>query len=234
MDCLIIHYNTPELTSAAILSLWKHTPQASVTLFDNSDNRPFPIKEFPQVRYIDNTNGQIVNWVEWLKQFPNKQPCRENNYGSAKHCYSVEKCFDLFEDGFVLMDSDILIKQDISPICDATKAFVGRIHCNTRPFGFVINRLCPWFCWINTQMIREYNIRFFNPRNMWKLHVWQPQITLNGCYDTGAWFLEEVQRNGLPYTNLEIKDFIEHFRAASWKSTFGHKEWLEYHKVLWK
>ena len=41
MDVLIIHYNTPELTAAAIRSLWKHTPGARVTVFDNSDKRAF-------------------------------------------------------------------------------------------------------------------------------------------------------------------------------------------------
>lgn len=234
MDCLIIHYNTPILTSATIRSLWKHTPQAKVTVFDNSDKEPFPIDEFPQVRYIDNTEGQIVNWDEWLLQFPNKQPCKENNYGSAKHCFSVEHCFDLFDDGFILMDSDILIKKDITPLCDVEKAFVGTIHCNTRNFGFHIDRLCPWLCWINTRIAKQHNIRYFNANNMWKLHVWQPNVTLNGCYDTGAWFLEQVINAKLPYTNIAIIDYIEHFRAASWRNFDYHKEWLNFHKRLWE
>ena len=37
----IVHYNTPELTEAAIRSLWKNTPDAAVTVFDNSDRRRF-------------------------------------------------------------------------------------------------------------------------------------------------------------------------------------------------
>ena len=37
----IVHFNTPELTRATILSLWKHTPDCHVTVFDNSDRRPF-------------------------------------------------------------------------------------------------------------------------------------------------------------------------------------------------
>ena len=38
----IVHYNTPELTRAAILSLRKQTgDRSAVTVFDNSDKRPF-------------------------------------------------------------------------------------------------------------------------------------------------------------------------------------------------
>lgn len=230
MDCLIIHYNTPELTSATIRSLWKHTPQAKVTLFDNSDRRPFQISEFPQVSYIDNTKGGVVNWVEWLKQFPNKQSCWENNYGSAKHCYSVESCFDLFQDGFVLMDSDVLVKKDITPLYDSSKAFVGRVHCNSRQLGAHLLRVNPWICFINTQMLKQYGIRYFNRDKMWKMS----DIFPNYAYDTGAWLYEQVCSQGLPFSNIEIFDYIEHLRAASWKPYKDRRAWLESNKELWQ
>ncbi len=93
IDVLIIHYNTPELTAATINSLWKHTPNARVTVFDNSDERPFspigldrlnkPNRENGLFTLVDNTRGQIVDWDQWLTQFPNKMPCPENNRGSA-------------------------------------------------------------------------------------------------------------------------------------------------------
>ena len=38
----IVHYNTPELTEAGILSLRKHGGEDwPVTVFDNSDRKPF-------------------------------------------------------------------------------------------------------------------------------------------------------------------------------------------------
>lgn len=229
MDVLIIHYNTPELTSACVKSLWKHTPNAKVTIFDNSDKRPFPTDDFPTITYLDNTQGQIVNWDEWLATFPNKEPCPENNYGSAKHCYSVELCYDMFPNGFVLMDSDVLIRQDITPLCDKKKAFVGRIHCNTRHLGVTINRLCPWICWINTPMLKKHNIRYFNPDKMWKLHANQK----NSYYDTGAWLLMATLDVELPYDDIEIFDYIVHLRAASWHKFKGHNEWLNKYNDLW-
>ena len=69
----IIHYNTPELTEAAILSLRKHGGEDyHVTVFDNSapsidqktgeryGARPFT-DEMPGVTVIDNTKGQVID-----------------------------------------------------------------------------------------------------------------------------------------------------------------------------
>ena len=228
LDVLIIHYNTPELTAAAIQSLWKHTPQARVTVFDNSDKRPFGPIQDERCTVIDNTRGQVVNFEWWLAMFPDKMPCPENDYGSAKHCFSVEMCYDLFPDGFVLMDSDVLLKRDITPLCDKSRAFVGRIHCNTRRLGIRVNRLCPWLCWINTPLLNPLGVRYYNKDKMWKLHPLPA-----GGYDTGAWFLEAALETGLPYSNIEITDYIEHFRAASWRKPNGHIEWLNERRRLW-
>ena len=70
----IIHYNTPELTEAAILSLRKHGGEDyHVTVFDNSAEatdqktgekypaRPFTAK-MEGVTVIDNTRGQIIDF----------------------------------------------------------------------------------------------------------------------------------------------------------------------------
>ena len=47
---VIVNFNTPELCEAAILSLWKHGCQdVHVTIFDNSDTRPF-VKKMDNVR----------------------------------------------------------------------------------------------------------------------------------------------------------------------------------------
>ena len=50
----IVHFNTPELTEAAILSLRKQTGMRyDVMVFDNSDRRPFTAK-MDGVTIIDN------------------------------------------------------------------------------------------------------------------------------------------------------------------------------------
>lgn len=238
IDVLIINYNTPELTEAALRSLWKHTPDARVTLFDNSDKLPFTHgSKFPDSNsslftYIDNTQGQIVEWEQWLGQFPDKQPSPENAWGSAKHCYSVELCFDRFPDGFILMDSDVLIKKDITPLCDPTQAYVGRISCNTRNFGFRIERICPFICWINTPLLHRYDIRYFNAEKMWKLHRWVKGSTARGCHDTGAWLLEECRNHRLPGRDIDINGYITHLRGGSWRGKSA-TEFLKENRNLW-
>ena len=44
-EIAIVHFNTPELTEACIYSIRKHGGQDyHITVFDNSDKRPFTIK----------------------------------------------------------------------------------------------------------------------------------------------------------------------------------------------
>jgi hypothetical protein len=152
VNVLIIHYNTPELTAATIQSLWKHTPNARVTVFDNSDKRPFtmglisPMGLMGPISLIDNTRGQLVDWDKWLEQFPNREmsDMRGSKFGSAKHCYSVELCMDRFENGFVLMDSDVLIKQDITPLVDRRYAWVGQADIKKTRYGLRLPRVIPF------------------------------------------------------------------------------------------
>ncbi len=88
----IVHYNTPELTEAAIKSLWKQTGNRyEVTLLDNSDRRPFTAK-MDGVTVIDNTKGQVIDFEKELEKYPDKcwALAHKSNYGSAKHMMSVQ------------------------------------------------------------------------------------------------------------------------------------------------
>ena len=233
MDVLIIHYNTPELTAAAIRSLWKHTPGARVTVFDNSDKRAFDNAQCTmhnaQLTVIDNTKGQVVDWKEWLGQFPGKKRSI-NSYGSAKHCYSVEVCMDRFPDGFVLMDSDVLVKQDVSALVDREKAFVGELWKPTK--NRPVARVMPMLCWINTPMLKDRGIRYFNPAKMWELTAKQPDC----MYDTGAWLLEAVREAALPFGVFRREDYCLHLGHASWsgRKKMEAGDWLKEHRELWE
>ncbi len=245
MDVLIIHYNTQELTEAAIMSLWKHTPECRVTVFDNSDKRPFGRIENgkwimdnvgqdklsiinSQLSIIDNTRGQVVNWDEWLAQYPNKLP---NNcaWGSAKHTYSVEICLDRFPNGVLLMDSDVLLKKDVTPLCDPAQAVVAEIGRGSHPKRGGLRRFMPMICWLNVPMLRQAGATFFNPNKMWALTDRQPHC----WYDTGAWLLETVLKARLPYRSIEMANYVEHFGHGSWKNKHDPNEWLRMHRQLW-
>jgi len=219
-NIVIVHFNTPELTTATVLSIRKHSPDCSITIFDNSDRLSFP--QMDGVRYIDNTKGQIIDFDEFLSRFP-KKTATQNNWGSAKHCYSIQKLWDFFPGGFVLMDSDVLVKRDISVFFDGEVAYFG--ECG-RSADFHMMRLLPYICWINVPMCREYGIRYFDEKRSWKL---RPKVKL---YDTGASFLEDCEKSGLRFKQVKIDDFIEHFGCGSYKNK-DYRQWLEKHKELY-
>ena len=71
-NAAIIHFNTPELTESAILSLRKHGGEDyAVTVFDNSDARPFT-KKMDGVTVIDNRIGQVIDLDAELRKFPDR------------------------------------------------------------------------------------------------------------------------------------------------------------------
>ena len=109
----IVHYNTPELTEACIWSIRKHGgTNYHVTVFDNSDKRPFT-KKMDGVTVIDNTKGQIIDFERELAKYRKAKYGKVNNYGSDKHIMSVQKLWDILPDGFLLLDSDVLLKQSV-------------------------------------------------------------------------------------------------------------------------
>ena len=238
MKAAIIHYNTPRLTRCAILSLWKHTPGVHVTVFDNSDRLTFMsknavfVQDFaPMVTVIDNTQGQLIDFEAWLRTFPDREPSPGNNYGSAKHCYSVQWLCDHTEEPFVLMDSDVLIRQDVSIFWrHAECAWTGELGENVRRrFGYDFQKVQPFLCFLNVTMMKEHGIRYFNGDWMWNLTTQQP----NHRYDTGAWFCKAVREAGLPTYELPLRDYILHLGHGSWRDK-NPMEWLRAHRDLWE
>jgi len=206
----IVNFNTPELTSAAILSLWKNTPDAKVTVFDNSDTRPFPAMD--GVTIIDNTKGQIIDFDEFLSRFPDKKQTR-NEWGSAKHTYTVDRLFDYFPEGFVLMDSDVLVRKDISCFFDKDYACCGEVGDDHKSSYPRVPRLFPFVCWLNVPVLKENGIHYFDNARNWLL-------TSNrsvSYYDTGASFIEDVIRAGLSIKEININEYIVHLGSGSWK-----------------
>lgn len=224
----IVHYNTPELTRATILSIRKHTKGCDITVFDNSDKRPFPPME--GVRIIDNTKGQLIDFNAMIDRYPGRieTAC---NWGSEKHIASVDYLFDVLPDGFVLMDSDVLVKTDIACFFDDEYAWAGMIEHNP-PFRFMRERLFPFLLWINVPLLRKYGIRFWHEGMVYKLsHTGSP------FYDTAGSLLKDCDDAGLIGKEICIDDFIEHFCAGSCgrKTQAQALSWLYgEHLALWK
>ena len=116
MNILTVHFNTPRLTEALVRSINKHTQGCKVYVFDNSDKHPFT-EHFPNVEVIDNTKGQVIDFDKMLDEYLYKVGT-VNKWGSAKHCKSVDVCMDIIPEGFILIDSDMLVFNDLSPWWD--------------------------------------------------------------------------------------------------------------------
>ena len=222
---MIVHYNTPVLTDATIRSIWKHTPDAKITVFDNSDK--YPLREIDGVTVIDNTKEQVLDFDEMIASFPNRKESG-TGYGSAKHCYTVDYCMDLFKDGFVLLDSDVLVKKDLSDLFDESVCWVGQPHLSVKHAVGIV-RLYPFCCFINTDLCAENNIRYFDRNHMWELS--DPPI---GCwYDTGAWFLEATKY--LPHREIPVSEYVEHYGRGSWsKGKISPEVWLRKYSVYYE
>lgn len=235
----IIHYNTPELTEAAILSLRKHTgTRYDVTVFDNSDKRPFKAK-MQGVKVIDNTKGKYIDFEAELAKFPNKcwDMAKKNNYGSAKHIMSVQKLWELLPGGFILMESDILLKDDIGFIWQEDFAAVGKVQW-FRGRRIEKDRLLPFLCYMNVPLLVKNGARYYDPERCWAL---QPggMNNPNNWYNTGATLLEDIiktkpELHGKLYPDLD-HHFI-HYTGGSWrqKGIENQKAWLEQNRSLWE
>ena len=230
-NIVIVHYNTPLLTECLVRSINLFVKDAVIYIFDNSDKYPFTAF-YDNVLVLDNTKGEIINFDKWLENYPNRHKSggKRNYWGSAKHCYSVEKCMEIIKEGFVLMDSDVLLKKDISNFFREDCIYVGEKVLQPTSN---IERLLPFLCFINTEMCQKEGIHYFDDNYMHGLRK-----TIDGDrYDTGAIFFKNASK--FNHMNLEISDYIVHFNNASWINTSTKKhsltenEWLNRYKKLW-
>lgn len=237
----IIHYNTPELTEAAILSLRKHGGRNyRVVVFDNSDTRPFRI-QMPGVEVMDNTKGKILNLDAMMEAYPHRDRnigCAKGcDFGSAKHMMTVQKLWELLPDGFVLMESDVLLKASIDHLWMDDYASVGhnQLHQPQNPFG--IGRVCPMLCYMNVPLLTKHGARYFDPERTYGLLAGGRQ-NRNNWYDTGSVMFEDIVKTkpALRGKHIDIRELLEHFGSGSWRNNDlkAQAEWLNQHRKMWK
>ena len=234
----IVHYNTPEMTEAAILSLRKQTGMLyAVTVFDNSDRRPFTAK-MEGVTVVDNTKGQIIDFEAELAKYPDK--CWElawrSNYGSAKHIMSVQKLWELLPDGFILMESDILLTRNINFLWDEQYAACGKVQW-FRGRTQEKDRLLPFLCYLNVPLLTANGAKYFDPARCWALSPGGMNNPAN-WYDTGASVLEDIIKTKPALTARLYRDldhYYLHYTGGSWRQSDleNQKRWLEANKALW-
>ena len=246
----IIHFNTPELTEAAILSLRKHGGEDyRVVVFDNSATltlpdgkviqaRPFTAK-MKGVEVIDNTRGQVIDFDKFLAEYPDRNPSvgiyQSSVWGSAKHIVTVQKLWELLPEGFVLMESDIMIKKPIDEFFREEYSFVGFVQKHQRGNPFDVPRIMPMLCWMNVPMLTREGARYFDPDRCWGLKA--DRNDRGNWMDTGACLLDEVlkKRPRLKGLHVDIRLFIEHYGGGSWKqdNLNAQMAWINSRRHLW-
>lgn len=231
-NILIVHYNTPYMTECLVRSINMFVKNAIIYIFDNSDKLPFTA-EFKNVIVIDNTKGQIIDFDKWLEKYPETaiSSAKMNHYASAKHCYTIQKCIELLDENFLLLDSDVLLKRDVSNLFDEKEIAIAATETwKSRP------RIIPYICFINVDKCKKYGIRYFDDQHIHGL-------TKKGDrYDTGAFFHEEITNKKLKFKRINLSEYVVYYKAASWvedaKKYHGYKtiscdEWLERNKKYW-
>ena len=212
INILIVHYNTPYLTECLVKSINKFVGTAcTIYIFDNSDEKPFTYKQ-DNIVVFDNTKWEILNFKEMVKSYTDKE-YKKTNFITAKHCYTIEKCVQLIPDGFVLLDSDVLLKKDIKTLFNDKYVCIADIdkQHGRKP------RFAPFICYINSKYLIENNLHYFNPKKTIGLSN-DKQL-----YDTGAVLYEEVIDRKLLYKKICMYEYVEHYGSASWTPKWGHK-----------
>lgn len=231
---LIVHYNTPVLIDKLIRSINKTTPNADIYVFDNSDAKPFE-NIHGNVTLFDNTKGQYIDFDKWLSGYPTHltSGAVHNRWASAKHAYTIQYCMDnLIKDEFVLLDSDVLVKKDLSELVDSSMCFCGTVEPESIDHMDII-RIPPFVCYINVKMCHENGVTYFNPNYM---HGINAGVDKNSDHaDTGAWFyLSSIK---LPRREIRWWDYVVHLGNASWKSNAmmadRAERWLKNNEKFW-
>lgn len=233
----IIHFNTPELTEACVKSIRKHGCFWPITILDNSTERPFTAA-MKGVTVLDNTKGKIVDFDAELAKFPelNRGFGKASHYASTKHEISVQKLWELLPDGFILVESDVLIKKDISEMWREEFAAAGGIQ-EPRGYRYMHARLLPMVCYMNVPKLTKYGAKYFDPKRTFGLFA--DADDTNNWYDTGAPLLEDIRKTKPELVTLvykHITHFYEHYRHGSWaaNSLQEQQNWLKQHRDLWE
>ena len=227
----IVYYNTPELTEACILSIRKVGCDWPVTVLDNSDKRPFT-NRMKGVKVLNNRKQQLINFDQELANYPNK--CWElahlSNYGSVKHMMSVQYLWGILKDGFILVESDVLITQPFDFLWDEKYAACGKVQW-FRGRRKEHDRLLPWLCYMNVPLLTKHGAKYYDPLRSWALQPGGMTNTQN-WYDTGACLLEDIIKTKPALTARLYPDLDKcylHYNGGSWRGNDmkPQAEWLK-------
>ena len=234
----IVHYNTPELTEVCIMSIRKVGCNWPITVLDNSDKRPFN-KHMKLVKVLNNRKQQLIDFDTALKKYPEKcwDMAKKSNWGSVKHMMSVQYLWGVLKEGFILVESDVLITKPFDFLWDEQYAACGKAQW-FKGRRMEKDRLVPFLCYMNVPLLVKNGAKYYDAARSWGLQPGGMQNPQN-WYDTGAPLLEDIintkpQLTARLYPDLD-KYYI-HYCGGSWRGNDMKKqaEWLKKYEKYWE
>lgn len=208
INIIIIHYNANDSLIKCLESLKQITNPFIVHLFDNSDETSFiDVDRFNFIKYYDNTKGQLVDFTDKIGKL---------KFASYTHSKSVQFILDLIKTECLLLDSDVILKKDISYLMDNSYSVISGIENREQ----TKTRFLPHLMYLNLN--EQFN--FFDESRI---------SPFDFNYDTGASLYEDIIKcNKNNYKLINPDDYVIHEKGASF-NILAKREWDEL-LVKWK
>lgn len=209
---LVVNCDSDIFLHPMIRSLYKNVNQDDFTLciFDNSYSAKFNEDiyfnyGFNNILFLDNTRCYTDAVPRrWIVDVGEKL-LNTNRFASVIHCKTVDFCLKYFKQegvkDLILADSDVLFKQNPFNIIDRNYVCVGENEAKN-------HRLAPYLLYFN---LEKLELNYFDETRM--LGITSDDLTL---YDTGGAFTEDLIDKKLPYKQIKLEDYIEHFGGGSY------------------
>ena len=121
-----------------------------------------------------------------------------------------------------MLDSDVLVKKDLTELYDDNFIYVGYEHINGKSRNI---RVSPHVCFINVRVCNKYGIRYFDEKRIVGLSK------EGDDYDTGSSFYFDCK--GYESKKINENDWIVHYGSGSWTKRVNENSWLDKYKSLW-
>ena len=207
------NFNTTKLTNRLLSSIYAQMSNCNlrIVVLDNSDVIPFQ-SNYPNIKVIDNTKQQIINFNKMLQLYGGKTT---NNYANMKHAMSIQFLLSIFNTrGLLLFDSDAMLKSPIDFI-DFKYATIGGLQKQyiATWAGNVKRRerIVPYMQFFNIQMLNDFKLQYFNP-----MKIIGAKAFNSNQFDTGASFYDDLVHKKAPFKLIDHTKYIDHVCGASW------------------
>lgn len=223
---LVVNCDSDIFLHPMIRSLYNKVNQEEFTLciFDNSWSAKFNEDiyfnyGFNNILFLDNTRCYTDAVPKRYIVDVHEELLNTNRFASVIHSKTVDFCLRYFKQegvkDFILADSDVLFKQNPFNMIDRDYVCVGEYEGKN-------HRLAPYLLYFN---LDKLNINYFDKNRM--LGISTDDLTL---YDTGAAFTEDLIKNNLPYKQIKLEEYIEHFGGGSY--IFDAEDIQNQHNVI--